>query len=504
MTEEPSRARAGSGAALPFLTLSPVAALYYGLLIIIGAGLTTGTLGLFVPVEHGLTFNSMLAHLLHGEFDVEPGAIGWEGYVRDGKTYAYFGVFLALLRLPLLLFGALARIDLTVLSCLVAAVTLAACQLAAIAMICRVLPPSALNRVLAGTLVVATLLSGPEIAFLRPSIYQEVVLWANAIAAGFVCCAVRGVFVRRRFSVELLTGMAILAGLCLHTRVSTAIGLYAATGLLCLRAAWLDLGKTHERRRALRRLLIPAAVLGIFAALSGVVNYERWGNPLTFADLRLNLIYHYRYPERLLVLTQHGEFNPARIGYGLLYYFLPIWAIRAPDGGFLFEGFRHRFIDVVELPPASLLISDPLLIGMAALGVALTWRSRRRAGIDVSSVGLTAAGLALPILLILVAMSMTFRYRGEFYPFLEFLACAGFFLAGTTPSPRPEAMASVRRLALTGCVVSVLGSHLALFLYDFSPLGPSGAIVRDRSVVAFYADVIALLTGAARAPPTSP
>src|SRR5882724_1040015 len=58
-------------------------------------------------VARGMTFNSMLEHLLHGEFDVDPAAIGSEGQLRDGKTYTYFGIIPALLRLPLLPTGAL-------------------------------------------------------------------------------------------------------------------------------------------------------------------------------------------------------------------------------------------------------------------------------------------------------------------------------------------------------------------------------------------------------------
>ena len=44
------------------------------------------------PVPMGLTFNDMLYHLLHGQFDVDPGPIGWEGFIHAGKTYSYFGI----------------------------------------------------------------------------------------------------------------------------------------------------------------------------------------------------------------------------------------------------------------------------------------------------------------------------------------------------------------------------------------------------------------------------
>jgi hypothetical protein len=69
------------------------------------------------PVTMGLVFNSMMQHMLQGRFDVDPAAIltGGEVYVRDGRSYAYFGVFCALLRLPLIAIGR-ADLDMTVVS----------------------------------------------------------------------------------------------------------------------------------------------------------------------------------------------------------------------------------------------------------------------------------------------------------------------------------------------------------------------------------------------------
>src|SRR5208337_3713923 len=45
-----------------------------------------------------LTFNSMLDHLLLGRFDVDPQIVGWEGFVRGGRVYAYWGIWCALVR----------------------------------------------------------------------------------------------------------------------------------------------------------------------------------------------------------------------------------------------------------------------------------------------------------------------------------------------------------------------------------------------------------------------
>ena len=55
------------------------------------------------------TFNSMLDHLAHGQFDVDPNIVDREGFLRNGHVYAYWGITRALVGLPLLIFH---RLDL--------------------------------------------------------------------------------------------------------------------------------------------------------------------------------------------------------------------------------------------------------------------------------------------------------------------------------------------------------------------------------------------------------
>src|SRR5580704_17091293 len=105
------------------LWLAP-AAFYYAFL------LTAGVSGLLSPASHGLTFNSMLLHLLHGRFDVDPATIGDEGYLRNGAVYAYFGIFPALFRAAFLSLPNFRQIDFTRLACLIAAVAMAGAKLA--------------------------------------------------------------------------------------------------------------------------------------------------------------------------------------------------------------------------------------------------------------------------------------------------------------------------------------------------------------------------------------
>ena len=89
--------------ALFYVMLVFIAAVYYLFLAM------DGSFNFMKPVElaaRGMTFNSMLEHLLRGEFDVDPAAVVFEGIIRDGRTYVYFGILPAFLRLPLLPTGA--------------------------------------------------------------------------------------------------------------------------------------------------------------------------------------------------------------------------------------------------------------------------------------------------------------------------------------------------------------------------------------------------------------
>ena len=207
-------------------TAAVFVAAYYALL------LTDGQFNLLKPLPpYGQTFNSMAVHLLAGRFDVDPAAVHDEGFLRDGQVYAYWGIFCALLRMPLMVHSTSIDQDVTVLSCLVAVCLGATFKFWTLLVASRHSPSCVAHNHIVAVFAVWLLFSGAQIEFLRASIYQEVVFWANALAAVFVFAAVRG-WVDRRFSTGNLTLMAMAAGLAINTRISTGIGLLAAFALL--------------------------------------------------------------------------------------------------------------------------------------------------------------------------------------------------------------------------------------------------------------------------------
>jgi hypothetical protein len=192
--------------------------------------------GPFKPSGNRLVYNDMLAHLLRGDFSVDSNIIGLEGFQRDGRTYTYFGITPALLRLPLLLVGGMAR-DMTAVSIVLANCVSAYFTWASLNLVNGSVAKSPLRAAIYWAFTLAILFGGPQIQFLRASIYQEVISWALAIEAGFLYCAMRGLFRQPGFSPSLLIAMASIAGLALLTRVSAGLGLYIAMGLLLLSLA---------------------------------------------------------------------------------------------------------------------------------------------------------------------------------------------------------------------------------------------------------------------------
>ena len=449
---------------------------YYSLLI------TNGSFDFFHDppreIVSGVVFNSMLWHLLHGNFTVDPDAIRLEAFVRDGKTYTYFGIAPAFLRLPLLFFKDFATIDITPLSMVLAACISAYFKCASLLLIRRLGNENPMNTALYGLLLVSVLVGGPQIQFLKPSIYQEVICWAMAIASAFIYCAIRGLLLPSGFSRRLLATLACLAGAALLTRVTAGIGLYAALGLLLVslgtRLCYPKLSRlasagSHEadKRPSILQWLIsgdvmwPLLILFGFAAVCGVVNYGRWGNPFVFADIHLNLL---MVDIRIAVVDQYGEFNVLRLPYSIMYYFFPFnFLFHGSDGAHLFDAFRRRYYDGVEPPLSSFLGSDPATLLLAVTFFCALIRNNVPAGLDRRHATALLAGFSAPLPLILTYYFLAFRFRGEFYPLMESAAMLGFYVmirSNPNASWRPT-----MRAIVYAAIIGIGVSHNLLFAY---------------------------------------
>lgn len=417
-----------------------------------------------------LTFNSMLDHLLRGRFDVDPQIVGSEGFLRDGHVYAYWGIWCALLRLPLWI-GRRMDIDMTMWSCLAAVCLAGMAKVRAVLMVrkCALDSPTAKGPI--SLMLAYILLGGSEVGNLRVLIYEEPIMWAAAFGSLFVYFAVKGM-VNRRFDLATLSSMALCAGLALLTRASTGIGLMLAMVLLLVVLA-LESGsaKVASRGEALlrlgstltqRRILIPLGILAVFIAATGAVNFFRWGNATVFADFKL---YLRRDSTWTRIMDTYGLFNFSRIPYGLVYYFFPVWVLHGADGHLLMEKTRAQLLVSSELPPSSFFLTDLLPLCFIAFLAITLWRRRSGTLPPLSQLAAVAAGLLAPCVLMLTAIFMAYRYRMDFYPEIDFLAFLGLYAAVGDETMLARFVRD-RKWITAALVVSIVSSFGTLTVYD--------------------------------------
>lgn len=473
--------RKGVGPQLALLTFM---LLGYGFLLCV-SGHSTRNSG------HNLLFNSMLDHLMRGQFDVDPRTVGIDGFLRGGRVYAYFGIFCALLRLPL---WAVGRMDLnvTMWSCL-AAVTLAAMVKVRTALLVlrRGLPQQGAKLAFAMTSIYL-LLGGGEVANLKARVYEEAIFWAAAFGAIFVYCVVKGLL--NGFDVSTRIFMALCAGLALLTRVSTGLGLILAFVLLLVVLVVQDArttagGHTLTSSRPFlvsvwRRFAVPLAVLGVFVLLTGVVNYYRWGNPATFAPYRDQIAMAYFPTGAVARMDTYGLFSFRRLPIGLVYYFLPVWVLHGSGDHPWVEIAETRYMWALELPPSSALLTDLFAFGLMAFLVFALLRSRSFHLPQAKQWLAVAIGLAVPCILMLTYIYMAQRYRIEFDPEIDLLAFLGLYAIAAN-AKLGELFIRHRRWMMAALAISVVASFTALLLLDLSAPGYSEKLLQN-GVVNYY------------------
>jgi hypothetical protein len=370
-------------------------------------------------------------------------------------------------------------VDFTAFSCAIAATLAAIAKLATVRQARQVMGDAPYARRVTLFVVAIVIFGGAQVQFLRPTIYEEPLHWASAIAAAFVLPAFRWCVDAQGRRAWHIVAMATLAGLCLLTRVSTSIGLYAACGgvmLTTMIAAWRGRRQGASMASAFRAAVVPSLILVAFAVVCGFINYERWGWPLTFIDFRYYNLLPPGDPTLTIVAT-YGYFNLSRLWFALSFYFFPIWMIIGSDGHFLFHAAQECLFHVVEPPPATFLASDPLLCFLTCLG--LVWlRRTRETATDRLTAWPVAIGLLIPCILMLAAIAVVFRYRMDSSNFSRCSACSSY---GATSSVPTFAHVGVRGIGRRRNRFS----HLFLVAYKVEP-GFNAFAVEDIGWIAAY------------------
>lgn len=268
----------------------------YGSGVLIGAGLL------------GPAYDSLSESLLVGSAEVDPQWISFEAFQVGEHTYTYFGLFPALLRIPLNflapeLFGRWSRLS---------------CALAIFlswftwVLILRKRMPEQGSLLPLLLLTIAFPLTAPFL-FLTAShaIYHEASLW------GF-CWTLIGIYsylaLQIRFQYRTLTLLALSAACALLSRVIFGIGLY---GLILCEICFKVFRERESNRVLLVSTLLPAAAGGIAQLW---YNWKRFGSLFTFIDFRY-LAYIAQNETTASVLRATGNFSLQRLPSGIWNYF---------------------------------------------------------------------------------------------------------------------------------------------------------------------------------------
>jgi hypothetical protein len=320
-------------------------------------------------------------------------------------------------------------------------------------------------------MVAATVLSGPQLYILSSAwIYNEPILWSAAMAAAFNLVVVRTTFGAKSLRRRELVLIAALAGLAINTRVSVGGALYLGTILLVAWTVWdqyaRDRGAQQFSGRAAHLLstILPAiAILGLAAVGAGVVNFERWGNPFTFADFHYYDMRVKVYPNLLEVLREYGEFDVGRIWIGALYYVTDIpYLLKLISP---FATFLHARVVLISSPPCTPVLTNPITIILASIGLYRVWWKPQLSIQNVAILRLALLGHASAVILVLGYWFFISRYRFDFAPFMTLAAFIGYSSVSIAVTDAPGSWRKrVCAAAVVLCFLGILFSHYELLL----------------------------------------
>ena len=432
--------------------------------------LSNGTWSLFTPEWMGLVYNDMFLALMDGRLDVRADLIRREGfYAEDGKVYAYFGLLPALLRGLWAPFVDLETVDvsrptlwvLLSLSGIVSQwIVLTVCR--------RFVGPvhssagAVLVLVLCGFLWVA----GPTMLLAaNASIYHQPPAIGYLLILAFMLIVLRSLGEDNGLSASALLGLAVIAGLAVHTRPNVAIGLYAATVGFCVTALWqtyVQIGAASGASAILgtlrSRIFLIASLCMLVMLLAGLaflgINWIKWGDPFITAPMDRYgvLLSGDGDAARFQSIKDFGSFNVRRIPANLALY-----ALTLLDG--------HRAL--ADMFNAGHIRLEPPFRGVLVvwclplfLGVRFMWADRGM--LTGAPVRLLVLATALVAVMVLSFQTVAFRYMVDLFPFLFILmlvSLPGAFrlLDASTGAARRIYVAAMALLALIGSVFMISG-----------------------------------------------
>ncbi len=387
--------------------------------------LWTGSVNLLRTISPNNFYEIQARALIHGRLWVPNGSLGIEGFLRDGHTYAYFGLFPSLLRLPFMALFPHYDNHFTGPSLLLAWVitgVFSSLLLWRVRILIR--GQAIMGWAEAGSfgVLTAAIMGGSVLMFLaaNPWVYDEDLAWSVALTVGSIF-ALLGVMERPTWRRVTLSGVLILAANL--NRLTTGWACVIAAVLV---AAWFAFGRGGTSNRRWTWPVLAAGLVPL--AISCLVSWVKFDLPfgLPMADqVWTQVNAHRRY------------FLAANGGKAFSFSFLPstLWAYMKPAG--LTFSSLFPFITLPTAPAqavggavldqtyatASLPVSMPLLFLLSCWGLVTAFRPRPIGQMRMTRVLLVAAAAATAGVLLWGYIAE--RYLADFLPLLVLASAIG-------------------------------------------------------------------------------
>ncbi len=367
-------------------------------LVVFGWFLTLGRPDLAQYRGFGEVFDLQARAFMHGRLAVPDNSLGFEGFVIGGKTYAYFGIFPALVRMPVFLLTD--RFDgrlsgLSMLAAYLIALWSAVQVLRRVRAFLRPAAPWTRTGLVVSGLLLAVMGVGSNLLFLASGawVYHEASLWGAAGVLASFSATLRFLDQGRLRSVVTA---GLWAAVAWTSRGSVGLAPSAVLGLLGLAHLtghrWLSTlapppvasGPVWRRNLPMAAALLAASVAG--ALVFGSINAAKFGSP-TALPMDKQVASFNPWPERAKALEVYdGSLFSPRLIPSVIYQSLRPDLLR-PSGVWPFVRFSGKrppvwgdlVFDTVE-PSAGLTVTSPLLLVLAAAGVVSALRRRPSAG----------------------------------------------------------------------------------------------------------------------------
>ena len=364
--------------------------------------------------------------LFHGHLYIPNGSIGVEAFVYQGHSYTYFGLFPALLRMPILLVTSSLDGQLTAPSILLAWIVtglFTSLLLWRTRHLVRGSVPLGLGEAACYGVFAATVMGGSVLVFLAatPSVYNEDMAWSVALTIGALFALV-GVLEQPSRRRVLLLGCLVLAANL--DRPST--GYACAFGAL-LAAAWFALAR---RDPSDRRFALSTALAGLVPLLiAGFISWLKYRAPVGGYPLQDQVWTQVNAHRRYFLAVNGGTpFSLHFLPSTLVSYFQPAGLHLTSSFPFITVP-AHYPIAVGKVvleqtqPTASIPASMPLLFLLSCWGVVAAFRPRGAGAVSVTRIPLIAAAAGGAGVLFFGFIFN--RYSADLLPFLILASAVG-------------------------------------------------------------------------------